>query len=307
VKLHDHFAGLLRGAVNINPDRLRQLDDHVAALSERLREDPKLSSTVRGFLPQGSWAHRTIIKPLPGHEFDADLLVQMKQQRAWSDDPQRYLLAVYDVLSKSARYRNRVTLKTRCVRVSYAGECHVDLVPYVHENMYGWFDRHLIVNRRQNRFEEVNPAGFSQWMVGRDRVAHGNLRTTLRLLKYMRDYKATFDVPSAILTVLVGGRVNRFLSFWDDRYRDLPTAFTALVKSTDCWLQDHPELPRLPDPSCPNVSFEHRLNEQRYAQFRERFHGYTDKIGDAYDATRRTGSIQLWQEIFGEGFIPVSP
>ncbi len=153
VKLHDHFAGLLQGVVNINPDRLRQLEDHVAALGGYLREDSRLSSTVRRFLPQGSWAHRTIIKPLPGQEFDADLLVQMKQQRAWSDDPQQYLLAVYDVLGKSARYRNRITLKTRCIRVSYAGDCHVDLVPYIHENMYGWFDHHLIVNRRQNRFE----------------------------------------------------------------------------------------------------------------------------------------------------------
>lgn len=304
MKLHNYFTGLLQGEVNINRDRLRQLEDHVAALSGYLREDSGLSSTVRRFLPQGSWAHRTIIKPLPGQEFDADLLVQMKQQRAWSNDPQRYLLTVYDALGKSARYRNRITMKTRCVRVSYAGECHVDLVPYIH--IYGWFDRHLIVNQQQNRFEEVNPAGFSQWMLSRDRVAHGNLRTTLRLLKYVRDYKATFDVPSVILTVLIGRRISRFLSFWDDRYCDLPTSFTSLVTSTDGWLQDHLKLPRLPDPSCPNVSFEHRLDEHVYTKFRDQFHCYADRIRAAYDATRRTGSIQLWQEIFGEGFRPVS-
>ena len=32
MKLHDYFAGLLDGTVNINDDRLRQLDDHVAAI-----------------------------------------------------------------------------------------------------------------------------------------------------------------------------------------------------------------------------------------------------------------------------------
>jgi hypothetical protein len=87
VKLHDYFAGLLDGTVNINDDRLRQLDDHVAAIRACLREDEDFALKVRRFVPQGSWAQRTIIKPLQGHEFDADVLVEMKQQRKWADDP----------------------------------------------------------------------------------------------------------------------------------------------------------------------------------------------------------------------------
>lgn len=132
MKLHDYFAGLLDSAVNINPDRLRQLGDHVAAIKGCLRDDDDLSPVVRSFVPQGSWAQRTIIKPLPGTEFDADLLVEMQRQRKWSKDPKQYLLAVHAVLRASLRYRHRVQLKTRCVRVTYANDCHVDLVPYVH-------------------------------------------------------------------------------------------------------------------------------------------------------------------------------
>ncbi|WP_203837444.1 SMODS domain-containing nucleotidyltransferase [Winogradskya humida] len=301
MRLHDYFAGLLRNVVNINPHRLDRLEKHVAALSGYLGEDSELSSIVKGFVRQGSWAHRTIIKPLPDREFDADLLVRMKRQPSWSADPRQYLLSMYETLAESGRYRSRITLKTRCVRVSYAGDCHVDLVPYVHE--YGWFDRDLIVDRKKNQFEEINPKGFSEWMLGRDRVAGGNLRTTVRLLKYMRDYKGTFDAPSVILTVVVGGQVNRLDAFFD-RYCDLPTAFTSLVKATDSWLQKYPDLPHLPDPSCPGVSFEHRLSQPTYAKFRTRFHGYAGKISEAYEATRRAGSIELWQEIFGEGFAP---
>lgn len=301
MKLHDHFAGLLQNVVNINPHRLQRLDDHVGALSGHLREDSQLSAIIAGFSRQGSWAHRTIIKPLPDQEFDADVLVKMKKQRKWSEDPKQYLLAMHEALGKSGRYRDRIVLKTRCVRVSYAGDCHVDLVPHIHEN--GWFERNLIVNRRENRFEEVNPEGFAEWMLDRDRVAHGNLRTTLRLLKYMRDYKGTFDVPSVILTVLVGGRVNRFMAFFD-QYRDLPTAFKSLVKSTDSWLQERPDLPRLPDPSWPSTSFEHRLDQPMYGKFRDQFHNYAAKIREAYETTQRSGSIELWQEIFGVGFAP---
>ena len=303
--MHDYFAGLLDGAVNINPDRLRQLDEHVAAIKDCLRGDDDLASIVRSFLPQGSWAQRTIIRPLPGMEFDADLLVDMKRQRQWSDDPKQYLLAVHGVLLASARYRNRVELKTRCVRVIYANDCHVDLVPYVH--ISGWFDRHLIVNRAVNRFEEVNPNGFTEWMRGQDRLANGNLRRTIRLLKYLRDYKETFTVPSVILTVIVGNRVNWWRSRLLDGYADLSSAFTRLVTDTDGWLQERPDLPAISDPSCPEARFDHRLTQQGYENFRRKFHGYAEKISTAFDTTSRNESIALWREIFGDAFTPAHP
>jgi len=57
---------LLDCAVNINADRLRQLDDHVAAIKDCLRGDEDLSPIIRSFVPQGSWAQRTIIRPPAG-------------------------------------------------------------------------------------------------------------------------------------------------------------------------------------------------------------------------------------------------
>jgi hypothetical protein len=301
VKLHDHFDGLLHGSVNLNPTRLRQLEEHEAALTGCLRDAPELRQIVRTSIRQGSWAHRTIIKPLPGKEFDADLLVEMKRQRDWSGDPKRYLLVLHEALKRQQRYRGRLELKTRCVRVTYANQCHVDLVPYL--RIRGWFEEHHIVNRRQNRFEEVNPAGFATWMRQRDRVAGGNLRTVLRLLKYLRDYKGTLDVPSVVLTVIVGGRVGRLLRFWDDRYSDLPTAFDALVKATDTWLQARPELPPLPDPSCPTVGFDHRLDQPTYEKFRDQFHAHAATIRAAFTEKDRRESIRLWRQVFGEGFV----
>ena len=305
VKLHGYFAGLLDGAVNINADRLRQLDEHVAAIRQCLRDDDDLGPVVRSFVPQGSWAQRTIIRPLPGKEFDADLLVGMKRQRQWADDPKQYLLAVHDVLRGSSRYRSRAELKTRCVRVTYANDCHVDLVPYVH--IPGWFEQNLIVNRTANQFEDVNPAGFAEWMRGKDRIACGNLRKTIRLLKYLRDYKQTFDVPSVILTVIVGGRVSWWRSRLLDGYADLPSAFARLVADTDRWLQERPDRPEISDPSCPAARFDHRLSRQGYETFRSRFHGYAEKIVSAFDATERAGSLVLWREIFGDAFTPARP
>jgi Second Messenger Oligonucleotide or Dinucleotide Synthetase domain len=80
VKFDDHFQGLLTSTVNLNPDRLRQLDEHVGAIDATLRDDSELSRQIQKLIPQGSLAQRTIIKPVSGVEFDADLLVRLKQQ-----------------------------------------------------------------------------------------------------------------------------------------------------------------------------------------------------------------------------------
>jgi len=302
MKLHSHFEGLL-GSVNLNPGRLEQLADHEKALRDWLRSDPEFSPVLQGISRQGSWAHRTIIKPLGGREFDADLLVRMKVQRSWSKNPRRYPEALYEAMLRSPRHRDKVELKTRCVRVTYAGDCHVDLVPYVHEALYGIFDQQFIVNRSTGEFERVNPEGFVNWVRQKDKVTQGHLRKTLRLLKYLRDYRGTFDVPSVILTVLVGSRANDVFAFFD-RYCDLPTAFRSLVTGTDRWLAAQSGVPVVRDPSCRAVDFGHRLDEVGFWKFRDQFHGYAETVRAAYKASDREESIELWREVFGNAFTP---
>lgn len=302
MKLHSHFDGLL-SSVNLNPGRLKQLADHEKALRDWLRSDPQFGPVLQDMSRQGSWAHRTIIKPLAGREFDADLLVRMRAKRSWSKNPKYYPEALYEAMLRSSRHRGKVELKTRCVRVTYAGDCHVDLVPYVHESLYGIFDRKFIVNHRTNEFEQVNPEGFVDWVRQKDKVTRGHLRRTLRLLKYLRDYKGTFDVPSVILTVLVGSRANEVFAFFD-RYCDLPTAFRSLVTGTDRWLQAQSGVPVVRDPGCRAVNFGHRLDEAGFWKFRDQFHGYADMVRVAYKAADREESIELWREVFGSAFKP---
>lgn len=305
MKLHEYFSGLLDGVVNLNPARLDQLVRHEKALTDWLCGDSTFGPLVEGFVRQGSWAHRTIIRPQPGCEFDADLLVQVKPQRSWKREPARYVEALYESVRRSPRHRDKVALKTRCVRVTYANDCHADLVPYVYLPMYGIFDQYFIVNRKANEFEQVNPDGFTAWLRDKDQRANGHLRTSLRLLKYMRDFKGTFEVPSVILTVVVGSRVNGWAAAFD-RYRDLPTAFGSLVGGTDRWLQWHSDLPRIGDPSCSAVDFRHRLDESAYRRFRDRFHGYADTVRTAYRAKDRPESVELWRRVFGDEFAPAT-
>jgi hypothetical protein len=213
-----------------------------------LRKDATLGPLVKTHIRQGSWAHRTIIKPLPGDEFDADILLHLTPVKEWSKNPRSYIDQVYGALKNSVTYRDMVEKKNRCVRIHYANDCHVDVVPYL---VLGFFeDRKVIVNHDTNTFERTDPEAFTSWMRRQDRRAGGHLRTTTRLIKYLRDRQDAFSVPSVILATLIGRQVSAWWVFWDG-YKDLPTTFMRLISSLDTYLQQHEEMPGLGDPGRP--------------------------------------------------------
>ncbi|CAK7256971.1 hypothetical protein K0P19_13310 [Shinella sp. YE25] len=68
----DQFANFLRDEVNLNKTRIENLESKAAAIENFVLENWKVP--VGEFEKQGSWAHRTIIKPPGNKGFDADLL-----------------------------------------------------------------------------------------------------------------------------------------------------------------------------------------------------------------------------------------
>lgn len=289
------FSAFLNETVNLNQTRLNQLDSRVSAIVNCLQADAQLGSRVEAHIPQGSWAHKTIIKPLQGDEFDADILLQLTPDPAWSQDPGEYLRQVRAALQRSTTYRGKVERKNRCVRVRYAGDCHVDVVPCIVQA-----GQTQIVNYAETKFETTNPAGFTAWMKEQDAVTRGNLRKVIRLLKYLRDYKNTFSIPSVILTTLLGERV----SAWNAsaRYTDVPTTLKSLLEDLNTYLRNNPVLPYIGDPSCPGTSFHHRWNQAKYENFARKVSDYLAWITTAYDEPDSDASLAAWQTVFGPDF-----
>jgi hypothetical protein len=297
MKLMDYFQAFLTNTVNINDDRLRQLKEHVDAIVTALKADAALGSLIISHIPQGSWAHRTIIKPLPGKEFDADFLLLIEEQDRWS--PAEYLDELYAAFGRNATYKSKRTLKNRCVRITYANDCHVDVVVFVRQAT----GRQVIVNHDEDDWEDTNPEGFTSWMQTKDGIMDGDLRRVIRLMKYLRDYKGTFSIKSVILTTLLGGVVEEWRKVTDPaHYSDVPTSLRSIVKDLDEWLQARPTLPIIEDPSCSGTNFNHRWTEAGYTNFRGKIHSYAAKIDAAYLKPDRDKSLELWQEIFGEDF-----
>lgn len=299
MKHDERLQAFLAKTVNLNQTRLDHLDGRVTAIMNCLRKDPTLGPLVKTHLRQGSWAHRTIIKPLPGDEFDADILLHLKEVKEWSKDPRSYINELYQAFRRSATYRNMVEKKNRCVRIHYANDCHVDVVPYL---IRGFFENQkVIVNHADNTFERTDPEAFTSWMRRQDRRASNNLRKTIRLMKYLRDRQDAFSVPSIILTAMIGNQVSAWWTFWDG-YKDLPTAFMRLVCSLDNYLQQHEKMPSVADPGLPQTTFNHRWDERRYAHFRDEINKLAVKVKAAHTEKDQARSAALWQRAFGPNF-----
>lgn len=298
MKLVDHFDAFLKNKVNLSDGRIATLDQRVTAVTNFLSSgDDVIAQNFQELIPQGSYAQRTIINPVgSGDEFDADVLLDMDEVDGW--EAQDYVENLYSVFRSSSTYRDMVSRRSRCVTINYAGEFHIDVVPYLtrHEQRY-------ITNRHENQFELTNPEGFNEWLDDQNRIASGRLVKVIRLLKYVRDFKNNFSVKSVILTILVGNRVSDAAVWADaDHYKDVPTALVNLLEDLNDYLRACPTMPSIDDPSCPTENFNHRWDQAQYSNFRNWIKTYSEWARDAYDETDRDESYRKWRRLFGDLF-----
>lgn len=302
MKHTDYFNNFLTNTVNLSQFNLDILASRVDAIYAALKADPDLGPRIITKIPQGSWAQETIISPQNDKPFDADFLLRMKEEPDWSENVQEYINAVYHVIHHHSTYgkmpHNR---KCRCVYVEYANnQMHVDIVPYV---ILG-DGRQVIINRDEQDFETTNPAGFTQWMKGKDKIANRNLRKVIRLLKFLRDQRNSFTgTKSILITTLLGEQVFEWRKIHDPGYySDLPTALLHMVSDLDQYLQQNRTKPSIADPSNPSVNFDHRWTQETYSYFRDRIHAHAAEIDDAYHEADEDKSIAKWQKLLGDEF-----
>lgn len=122
------FNEFLSDVVNLNSTRVTVLESSVTAI-QNLINNSDWAPEVIEFKPQGSWAHKTIIKPLSGNPFDADILVFVKPVDEW--EAKDYINELYNVFRSNEKYKNIVRRYSHCVTIEYTGERKIDIAPCV--------------------------------------------------------------------------------------------------------------------------------------------------------------------------------
>ncbi len=296
MKLLNEFDAFLNDTVNLNATRIKTLESRVSAI-ERFVEGSDYEPEIVRFAAQGSWAHKTIIKPSSAaKEFDADLVVYVRPVRGWSAAD--YVSDLRRVFRGSATYRDNTSMKSRCVTIDYANDFHLDVVPIIDRG--GSYD---VCNRIDDAFEPTDGDGFADWWADKnDTAGEEHLIEAARLLKYLRDIKTTFSAKSVLLTTLIGNQVHLVDQITNSYFEDTPTALKTVLRRLDEWLDDRPTLPDVQNPALPGESFTRHWDEDKYENFRTKMKTYHEWVDDAYDEEDRTESIRKWRRVFGSGF-----
>jgi hypothetical protein len=303
MKLTEHFDTFLTEVVNLNQTRIDILKARVDAIVMTLESFEVYADILIKTCPQGSWAHRTIIKSPGNTGFDADVVVFLKPHKEWS--PAEYIENLYTQFKGHGTYANKVSRKTRCVTIQYSGEFSIDVVPCIRKSGL-WEATEWILNRIENTEEQANPDGFNDWFKKQNGYVGKNyLIKVVRLLKYLRDIKMTFSAKSVLLTTLVGARIE---GLWDEdfgfgnKFTDLPTTLRIIINRLHKYLQEKPEMPEIFNPSLTAESFTRHWDQDKYSNFRDCIHRYAEWIEDAYVEEDRDESILKWRRVFGDDF-----
>lgn len=299
-----HFKHLLENTVNLPDGKLESLGDRVDKIYAAIKSanlDTKVLSKKR----QGSWAQRTIINPPKDVEFDADFMLELEEVSGWS--PAAYNDAVFQALDNDPVYGEMdkpVEAKNRCIRVTYANDMHVDVVPYVNLSDGG----EHIINAETDEWEANNSDGFTKWMKEKDDLTDGHMRRVIRLLKYLRDHCGWYeDTVSIILTTVVGNTIKAENVLADaDCYANVPVTLGRIASDLAEWVRQNETLPDVEADE--GTVFTHRWTEAKYQQFRTDIQDLDNKIDAALNETNEDESLRLWQDLFGTGFkAPDSP
>lgn len=222
----------------------RQAEERYHSIGDWLSEPgTRLASASPKIYPQGSLSIGTTVKPLAREEFDLDLVCELQLDPRRILNPLELLAAVEARLKERGIYDGMLEMKNRCVRVNYANEFHMDILPAAPDS--GAPAGSLVVpDREAKAWKASNPKGYAAWFNGRAALVKlareafakhveplpqpqstgemESLRLVVQLLKRWRDvaYKSKPEhAPiSIVLTTLAGhsyegeASVNRAIS-----------------------------------------------------------------------------------------------
>ncbi len=177
--------------------------------------------------PHGSVRTLTTVKPFGKDEFDLDIAIHLKSNTPHT--PQRIYAELKRCIEAYAKKHGlKIEAKNRCIRLDYAGDFHMDILPGIQETA---FDQNKIKvpDRELGDWVSSNPRGYGDWFMGKanlvkeslleksmraeklpaDNFKHKKpLQRAVQLIKRYRDIyfqkDDTYKTSSIILTTIAG-------------------------------------------------------------------------------------------------------
>ena len=180
---------LARAAEKLQLDKTRRekIESSYMSIQEVLENDPEFfNSKSFEIYPQGSVRIGTTVKPLAKNEFDLDIVLHIRDNNFEQTNPIKVYNELKRVFKNDGRYEDKVEPKTRCVRLKYAGDYHMDILPGCQEKIQNE-DVIVLPDRELKEWLISNPRGYAKWFLEK--------AETIRLTLLEKAYSAE-EIPA---------------------------------------------------------------------------------------------------------------
>lgn len=223
----DDLLDKMAEEVQLDSTRQDRMKSSYEAVKKWIEEDELFFKPYSyDIYPHGSVRILTTVKPIGKDEFDLDIAIHLKSDTPHT--PQRIYNELKRRLQEHERYRSMMELKNRCIRLNYAGDYHMDILPGIQESEFE-HNKIKVPDRELGHWVSSNPKGYAEWFIGKansvkisllekalraENLPADNfknkkpLQRAVQLIKRYRDIffqkNDTYRTSSVILTTIAG-------------------------------------------------------------------------------------------------------
>jgi Second Messenger Oligonucleotide or Dinucleotide Synthetase domain len=297
-----YFDGFLSNLA-LDPTRQQRIASALRHLDDVVDDDPLLRRRRPRLVLQGSYAAGLAVRPLRAtDEYDVDVVIELN---IGATAPSGATLDWLEArLATDAIFRSRLRRHPRCVRIEYAGDFHLDVVPGRRIYTAGGAFRGVIkAPDRVRGWRTSYPRGFVRWCEQQDQRTGRDFGRVVVMLKRWRDLQGADRrrVRSIVFTTLVGRCVPACSRTGDSTRPDADVVAETLLR-LDRYLRARQRVPIVRNPSLPSENLARAWPQAHFEEFRRQIRA----AAAAADGARGGVDPRAWRRLFGDSF-PTQP
>lgn len=153
--------------LQLTPTLYEQAKERYETIAGILQDDAVFANIEINIYPHGSFRQKTTVKPLKAREYDLDFVAELPLNSTMT--PNELYNHIVRILRHDGIHNDMVELKNRCVRINYANDFHMDIMP---GKLINSGTHEIIVPDRELKlwYHHSNPIGFAEWFENQART-----------------------------------------------------------------------------------------------------------------------------------------
>lgn len=260
---------------------------------------------------QGSYPQNTLARPVAStYDVDITLPLTVDFCSSLGNDSRRIMAAVEACLREDPFYDEVLQSKTRCLRLEYAGEFHIDVVPMTPS---GDARAPWVVANGNGGWQKTNPQELKAWVTDINAQCSGRFVRTVKFLKRWREIQLgpEFAGRSVFITAFAGTH-NPFapelrhtaMAYRGQHAMDDADFFLSTARTmADCMRKWGTGF-YLDNPVLPGENLAAGMSYDDMRRMRHELERLAVTAADAFKEPDNDRALEKWQEVLGDDFGP---